>query len=187
MKAYVVQNRLLTPKEVEYIFKTANTWSEQIRIARKILGWTQEELAFRSTENGEPGVSVSTISRVENNKTNPRMSTIISILKALGAMALLNMNLQKSLTSAASTASTASSTSAHAFAWFLKCKNLSEALRAGRKQHGLTQKELASRSNLSLRTIKYYENRKCNSRLSSLSRLEAVLGLPTGVLCAIAA
>ena len=71
--------------------------------------------------------------------------------------------------------------------WLAKPKNLSEALRAGRKHHGLTQKELAVRSGLSLRTIKYYENKKCNPRFSSLSKIEAILELEKGVLYAIAA
>ena len=157
------KDRKLNYDEIRTISETTNDLSERIKLARKALHWTQEELAFRAN------VSESTISRVENKKTNPLLTTIIKLLKALGAMSFLKVN------------------SCDTPVWLSACGNFSQALRAARRQCAWTQKELAKQSNLSLRTIKYFENCDCNLRLSSLLKLEIAFGLRKGVLCALAA
>src|SRR5690606_10330571 len=48
----------------------------QIRGARGILGWSQQDLAQRT------GISATSIGAIENNQTTPRESTIATIRKA---------------------------------------------------------------------------------------------------------
>ena len=163
------KERKLNSNEIRTISETTNDLSERIRLARKALNWTQAELSFRAN------VSESTISRVENKKTNPLLTTIIKLLKALGAMSFLKVTL-------CDTSDTPDTP-----VWLSACGNFSQALRAARRQCAWTQKELAEQSNLSLRTIKYFENCDCNVRLSSLLKLEIALGLKKGVLCVLAA
>ena len=163
------KERKLNSNEIRTISETTNDLSERIRLARKVLNWTQAELSFQAN------VSESTISRVENKKTNPLLTTIIKLLKALGAMSFLKVN------------SCDTSDTSDTPVWLSACGNFSQALRAARRQRGWTQKVLAKCSNLSLRTIKYFENCDCNVRLSSLLKLEIALGLKKGVLCVLAA
>ena len=163
------KERKLNSNEIRTISETTNDLSERIRFARKALNWTQAELSFHAN------VSESTISRVENKKTNPLLTTIIKLLKALGAMSFLKVN------------SCDTSDTPDTPVWLSTCGNFSQALRAARRQRGWTQKVLAKCSNLSLRTIKYFENCDCNVRLSSLLKLEIALGLKKGVLCVLAA
>ena len=163
------KERKLNSNEIRTISETTNDLSERIRLARKVLNWTQAELSFQAN------VSESTISRVENKKTNPLLTTIIKLLKALGAMSFLKVN------------SCDTSDTSDTPVWLSACGNFSQALRAARRQCAWTQKELAEQSNLSLRTIKYFENCDCNLRLSSLLKLEIALGLKKGFLCVLAA
>ena len=160
------KERKLNSNEIRTISETTNDLSERIRLARKALNWTQAELSFQAN------VSESTISRVENHKTNPQMRTIIKLLKALGAMSFLTVN---------------SCDTSDTPVWLSACGNFSQALRAARRQRVWTQKVLAKCSNLSLRTIKYFENCDCNVRLSSILKIEIALGLNKGVLCVLAA
>lgn len=51
----------------------------EIRRRREGLGWTLEDLSHRS------GLSVRYISNVENDRSDPSLSTIVAISKALGA------------------------------------------------------------------------------------------------------
>lgn len=51
--------------------------SRQIRAARALLGWSQQELADRAI------VSLNAVTRLEQGITDPRVSTITAIEKAL--------------------------------------------------------------------------------------------------------
>ena len=156
MRKRVPEDRKLNSDEITEIINKTNKISEIVNLARQKLNWTQEELSFRSE------VSEGTISRLENNKTNPRQKTIIKILKAVGfPPAKLFRNPPK---------------------WLVQHEDFYATLRACRKYYGWTQKDMAVRSGLSLRTIKYFENGRYNARLSSLSKLERVLGIPSGIL-----
>ena len=156
MKKRVPKDRKLNSDEIKGITGEINKISEIIKLARQKLNWTQEELSFRSD------VSTETISRLENSKTNPRQRTITKILDAVGfPVTELYWKLPE---------------------WFVQHEDFSETLRFCRKHYGWTQKDMAAQSGLSLRTIKYFENGRYNARLSSLSKLERVIGLPNGML-----
>ena len=156
MKKRVPKDRKLNSDEIKGITGEINKISEIIKLARQKLNWTQEELSFRSD------VSTRTISRLENSKTNPRQRTITKILDAVGfPVTELYWKLPE---------------------WFVQHEDFSETLRFCRKHYGWTQKDMAAQSGLSLRTIKYFENGRYNARLSSLSKLERVIGLPNGML-----
>lgn len=55
--------------------------SENIKRLRRDKGWTQGELAIKS------GIGMAQISKIEKNKTDPKLSTIYQIINALGCSA----------------------------------------------------------------------------------------------------
>lgn len=55
-----------------------------IRIARKVKGWTQQQLA------DEAGLRLATISDIETGKLNFEMNTLVKIAKALGFVLDIN-------------------------------------------------------------------------------------------------
>ncbi|EKN2778795.1 helix-turn-helix transcriptional regulator [Salmonella enterica] len=65
--------------------------SENIKRLRRDKGWTQGELATKS------GIGMAQISKIEKNKTDPKLSTIYQIINALGCSAdALLIDTQKS-------------------------------------------------------------------------------------------
>jgi predicted transcriptional regulator len=51
--------------------------SRQIRAARALLSWSQQQLADKAI------VSVNALARLERGEVNPRMSTLMAVYKAL--------------------------------------------------------------------------------------------------------
>ena len=51
--------------------------SRQIRAARALLGWSQQQLADKAI------VSVNALARLERGEVDPRMSTLMAVHKAL--------------------------------------------------------------------------------------------------------
>ncbi len=133
----VPEDRKLNQSEITQIGKSTSHLSEIIVLACSMLNWTQEELSFRSD------VSTTTISRIKNNKTNPRLNTISKLAEAFGCPVSMLLGISREIS------------------------NISEILKNYRKKHALTQKKLAQRVGMSLSTIKYYEKGVCNARLYS--------------------
>ena len=51
--------------------------ARQIRAARALLGWSQQQLADKAI------VSLNVITRIERGEVDPRLSTLTAVLKAL--------------------------------------------------------------------------------------------------------
>ena len=56
-------------------------FGQNVRAARRALGWTQEELARQT------GLASVQISRIERGKREVRITTLLRLMKALGASA----------------------------------------------------------------------------------------------------
>ena len=54
-----------------------NAFAKRLKEVRKLKGFTQEELAYKS------GLSLSQIARIETAKTNPTLSTIFRIARTM--------------------------------------------------------------------------------------------------------
>lgn len=51
--------------------------SRQIRAARALLGWSQQDLADKAV------LSLNAVKRLENGQVDPRLSTVLAVRKAL--------------------------------------------------------------------------------------------------------
>jgi transcriptional regulator with XRE-family HTH domain len=59
--------------------RAVKRFGENVRVARKARGWTQEDLAHKS------GLAVVQISRIERGVREVRITTLLRLLKALDA------------------------------------------------------------------------------------------------------
>ena len=159
------------------------SFSDRLRQARKRQGLTQEELGKKS------GLSAYTIQRYEYGKLNPKKDTVAKLATALNLGYDYTKSGEPYFYTFIDTVPSSEYEDAEDFNQEqyrnaiekaledVTSSTIGEKIKGIRKERGLTQKELAKQTGLSLDSIQGYEQGRYNPKLEAIAKIAGALGV----------